>query len=221
MTPKTQKVIKTGHKPLMTFGLPVFTVRKRKPTVHLRGNLFAALEPDSMSLDDMKVILTTLKRQVERELDLRREREFCVLDVLALLETPLVERGKDGKKQKNPDGSFKSIERPIKERRKFNRIRDAIETAWDVIEEFHDDDDDTPIEEHPITITLKVDDAVFLCTEMIRFYEEATSSSFHIVEGYDLFTGLKKEATEKWDNYETGKDEEPEELSESKGKKKK
>lgn len=218
MTTKAQKAIKTGHKPLMTFELPEFTMRKRKPAVRLQANLFADLDPDSMSFEEMKSIFQMLKSQVKAELALRREHVFCVLDVLALLETPSIERDNKGKRLKNQDGSFKSMERLIKERRIFNRIHDAIEDSWDAIEDGRKGDDDTPIEDYPVTITIKADDAVLLCEKMIEFYKETPSPSFHVVEAYDLFIGVKKEAEEKWDAYETGKEEEAEKEPGSKKK---
>jgi len=206
MAPKAQKAIKTGRKPLITFELPEFIARKRKPTVHLRANIFADFDPENMSFEDMKSIFLGLKSQVEAELALRREHVFCGLDVLVLLETPRIARDKEGKRLKNPDGSFKSIERSIKERRIFNRVRGAIEDSWDAIEDGQKEGDDTPIEDHSVMITIKADDAVFLCEQMIRFYEESSGTSFHIVEAYDLFVKIKKEAAERWEAYETGRD---------------
>lgn len=212
MTTPAQKPIKTGIKPTLDFHIPVLTIHRRQPIIRIKANNFIDLETDKLNEDTMRGILDTIKSQVLVEKLQKREVVYLYEDIIAVLEMPELERDSKSKEptlKKNGQGKAKS--RAMKDRRRGNRIKALIEDAWDILDETLEGDDGLIVEEMPITITLKADDAVFLCEQMLQYYEvDYIGASFHVVDAHDIFTDLKAKAEPLWSEYVSGKDEESE-----------
>ena len=217
---KAQKKVVTGNKPTIEVVLPLITAYARKPIIAIGGNMFAKLDIDSISEEDLRIMLNNFKAQVKEQLANKRESLPLAEDVLMVLRMQEIERD-DKEKPKLKEGLTTPTVFDIKERRRMNRIKVTIEEAWDSLEEelladddFEGDLDEEPVEGMSIGITLKCDDAKFLAERMIRYYEkDCTGTSFHIVEAHDIFTDLKNEATKLYDAYRTGKEEKKEKKS--------